>query len=339
MISSIALLAAAASFVSASSPPGFQPAVRNDLVVDFNSTLIDGQVVAKNLVANQPTFIGTTQRLTGNSFTVIMIDLDIPTNTAGQTSTLLHWMQTGLALSPQASRIGRIGGSNAEGSSSNAIQIAFLLRNTTGQAPAAPYISPNPPARLPLSHTYAQFLVDTSGLSAQSTAMQTLMTAAQTRQGFNLQTVLQQAGLTNRLVAANFFNVTNPGPVQTSTGSGAGASTGTGTGTSTGTGTTTSNGNGNGQQQQQGSGSSSSSTGSSSGESSSSTSSTSSTTYGNGGSVSDSSGNTNSNTGASTSSSSASGNNVVKASDASSLSVVSGSVAVLAGVVAMFIAL
>lgn len=48
MISSIALLAAAISVVSASSPPGFQPAVKNDLVVDFNSTLINGQVVAKN---------------------------------------------------------------------------------------------------------------------------------------------------------------------------------------------------------------------------------------------------------------------------------------------------
>lgn len=251
-----------------------------------------------------------------------MMDLDIPTNTAGQTSTLLHWMQTGLALSPQASRVGRVGGSlsvDSTGLSGDAIQTVFLLRNATGQAPAAPYISPNPPARLPLSHTYAQFLVDTSGLSAQSTAMQTLMTAAQTRQGFNLQTVLQQAGLTNRLVAANFFNVTNPGPVQASTGSGAGTSTGTGTGTGTGSG-------------------SSADTGSSS-LSSSSTSSTTSTTYENGGSTSTSDTNTNTNSGASTSSSSTNGNNVVKASGASSLPSVSGPIAIMAGVVAMSVAL
>lgn len=48
MVSLIALLAAAVSVVSASTPPGFQPAVGAELVVDFGSTLINGQVVAKN---------------------------------------------------------------------------------------------------------------------------------------------------------------------------------------------------------------------------------------------------------------------------------------------------
>lgn len=274
-----------------------------------------------SVVANQPQ-IGTTQRLAGNSFTVIMVDLDIPTNNTGQTTTLLHWMQTGLALSPQASRVGRVGGTNdASGNTdpstdntgvSNAIQVAFLLRNTTGQVPAAAYISPNPPARLPLSHTYAQFLVDTSGLSAQSTAMQTLANAAKTRQGFNLQQVLQQAGLSNKLVAANFFNVTNPGPVQAVNGNG--------------------NGNGNSQQQQQGTGASTESNSTLSGSSSSSsTTSTTSTTYGSGGTISDSSSSSSSTT-------SASGNNVVKA-NAASLSVVSGPVVVLVGIVSLFFAL
>ncbi|KJR81221.1 uncharacterized protein SPSK_01214 [Sporothrix schenckii 1099-18] len=320
MVSSVALLAAAISVVSASTPPGFQPAVNADLVVDFGNTLINGQVVAKNLVANQPTKVGTTRRVTGNSFAVIMIDLDIPTNTPGQTSTLLHWMQTGLALSPQASRVvgsTNVGAdasanNNGGGASGNAIQTAFLLRNATGQAPAAPYISPNPPARLPLSHTYAQFLVDTSGLSAQSTAMQTLMKAAQTRQGFNLQQVLQQAGLTNKLVAANFFNVTNPGPVQ--------AASGNGTENGNGSGNGSGNSNGNGEQQQ---GSVSSTDNNS--PSSVSSSSTTSTTNGD------------SNSGSAASS--ASGNNVVKANGAASLSAVAGPVTVLAGAVALFFAL
>ncbi|OAA60485.1 Phosphatidylethanolamine-binding protein PEBP [Niveomyces insectorum RCEF 264] len=234
-------LAAAASFVSAATPPGFQPAASAELVVDYDNTLISGQVVPKNLVQNQPQ-IGSTQRLPGSSFTVIMLDLDIPTNNPGQTSTLLHWMQMGLTLSGQTTRVGSNNGNNGNGNNGNngntnnnnngngannfgtpsAAESVFLLVNGSQQPAAAPYISPNPPARLPLSHRYTQVLVDTSGLSAQSTAMTTLMNAAKTRQGFNLAQVLQQAGLSNKVVAGNFFNVTNPGPVQNGNGNGNG---------------------------------------------------------------------------------------------------------------------
>ncbi|CAK7211138.1 hypothetical protein SBRCBS47491_001017 [Sporothrix bragantina] len=332
MVSTITFLAVAASVVSASTPPGFVPAVRTQLVVDYNNTLINGQVVAKDLVTTQPQ-IGIQQRRTGSSFTVIMVDLDIPTNVTGQTSTLLHWMQMGLSASTQASRIGRVGnardtsslstdfssvgsaGSAGAGDSTDAVQIAFLLRNVSTQAPAAPYISPNPPARLPLSHTYAQFLVDTTGLTAQSTAMQVLLAAAQTRQGFNVQQVLQQAGLSNKIVAANFFNVTNPGPVQTGNGNG---NQQQGSGSTSTAGSTNKNSNGN------------SGSDSTSGSSSSSTSSgTSTTTDDNSGSGTLS--------GASSSTTAASGN-VVKAS-MGSLTSVSGAVVVLAGIVATFSAL
>lgn len=137
-----------------------------------------------------------------------MVDLDIPVNKAGATTTLLHWMQTGLSLNSRPSRVG------SAADAADAVETAFLLRNSSDLAPAAAYISPSPPARLPLSHTYAQLLVDTTGLAPQSSAMQVLAHAAQTRQGFNVQQVLQQAGLTTRLAAANFFNVTNPGPAQ-----------------------------------------------------------------------------------------------------------------------------
>ncbi|CAK7223879.1 hypothetical protein SCUCBS95973_005328 [Sporothrix curviconia] len=319
MVSTIVVLAAAAaSVVSASTPPGFEPAVRTQLVVDYGNTLINGQVVPKSplVVTNQPQ-IGIQQRRFGSSsFTVIMVDLDIPTNNAGETTTLLHWMQMGLSASPQASRVGAVGGGTgagadagadaaaAGGPSTDAVEIAFLLRNASTQAPAAAYISPNPPARLPLSHTYAQFLVDTTGVTAQSSAMQVLMAAAQTRQGFNVQQVLQRAGLSNNIVAANFFNVTNPGPVQSDA---------------------------NQQQQQQ---DGSPATGSTSGDNStsesstpSSSSGTSTTTYGSSGIVSDTS-----------SSTTAASGNVVKASGAS-LSSVSVPVVALVGIVAIFSAL
>lgn len=42
------LVAAAATIVSAATPSGFEPSVSADLVVDYNNTLIDGQVVAMN---------------------------------------------------------------------------------------------------------------------------------------------------------------------------------------------------------------------------------------------------------------------------------------------------
>ncbi|EPE02960.1 phosphatidylethanolamine-binding protein pebp [Ophiostoma piceae UAMH 11346] len=208
MVNAALVLAAAASLVSASTPPGFEPVVSNTLVVQFGNTLVNGQVVQKNLTTSQPQ-IGTTRRLNGTSFAVIMVDLNIPTNVVGQTSTLLHWMQTGLTQTAQST----LAVNSSASSINSTAESVFFLRNAT-QAPAASYIGPSPPARIPLSHTYAQFLVDTSGMSTQSTAMTTLMSAAMTRQNFSVQQVLQRAGLSNKIVAANFFNVTNPGPVQ-----------------------------------------------------------------------------------------------------------------------------
>jgi len=161
----------------------------------------------------------------GTSFAVLMIDLDIPTNNPPATNTLLHWMQTGLTLQTQATRVGA--------------QNVFLLENRgNATAAAAPYIAPNPPARIPLSHRYTFLLVDTSGLQAQASS--TLTSAAATRQGFNALQVLTQAGLGQRVIAGNFLNVTNAGPVNaTGTGGGGGGNGnggGGGNGAATGTG-------------------------------------------------------------------------------------------------------
>lgn len=176
-----------------------------------------------------------------------MVDLDIPTNSPPQTNTLLHWMQTGLTPATEATAL----------NSSKGAANVFALQ--TGQTAAfAPYLQPNPPARVPLSHRYTQILVDTTGV--QQTALDSLKSAAQNRQGFKAQDVLTAAGLQSKVVAGNFYNVTNAGPAAAASsnssssggsssgsnsgsnstkgsgsGSGSGSSTGSGTGTNSGT--------------------------------------------------------------------------------------------------------
>ncbi|KAB5575851.1 phosphatidylethanolamine-binding protein [Coniochaeta sp. 2T2.1] len=204
---SAAVLVAAVTGCLARTPSGFEPASTKDLIVEFsNLAALNGAVLSKEATASQPR-VGTTTRLTGSSYAVIMIDLDIPTNTS-TTNTLLHWMQTGLTPATSATMLNTTSGQN----------MVFLLQNTTQTAPAAPYIGPGPPARNPLSHRYTQILVDTSGVSTESTSA--LETAAKTRLGFDAMSVLMQAGLESKVVAGNSFNVTNPGPAQNNNGGG-----------------------------------------------------------------------------------------------------------------------
>lgn len=164
--------------------------------------------------ANEPQ-VGTTTQLTGTSYAIMMIDLDIPTNVTGKTGTLLHWMQTGLTPATSATTLNTTSGRSS----------VFLLQNTANTAALAPYFGPSPPARTPLSHRYTQILVDTSALNTQATG--TLQNAAASRRDFDAPTVLRQAGLQNSVVAGNFFVVTNPGPAQD--GGSSNSTTGSGT--------------------------------------------------------------------------------------------------------------
>ena len=129
----------------------------------------------------------------------MMVDLDIPTDTPPKTSTLLHWMQTGLTPATSATQLNTTSGSSR----------VFLLENNANVAAITPYFGPNPPARVPLSHRYTQLLVDTTGLSESGT--EELRTAAKTGRGFDVASVLSKAGLQGKLVAGNSFNVTNGG--------------------------------------------------------------------------------------------------------------------------------
>ncbi|KAI1853665.1 hypothetical protein JX265_004001 [Neoarthrinium moseri] len=222
MLFNIVAVLAAASVSLAATPQGFKPASETPLLVSFSG--IDasgGKIVAKEASQAQPQ-LATSSRLTGTSFAVLMIDLDIPTNSPPATNTLLHWMQTGLTQSSSATLL------NTTAGRSN----AFALQMPGAVAAAASYFGPSPPARVPLSHRYTELLIDTSAASQES--MSVLMQAAQSRQGFNAEQVLTKAGLANKIVAGNFFNVTNPGPVQNVA---TGNSTG-GSGSARGTGTT-----------------------------------------------------------------------------------------------------
>lgn len=139
--------------------------------------------------------IASTQRLNGTTYAVMMVDLDIPTGTPPQTSTLLHWMQTGLTPATTTTNLNTTRGALS----------VFLLQNNSNTAPFASYIGPNPPNTFPTSHRYVQILVDTT--NAPQTTLDSLRTAAQTRQGFNADNTLRAVGLNTRVVAGNFFNV------------------------------------------------------------------------------------------------------------------------------------
>lgn len=127
-----------------------------------------------------------------------MIDLDIPSTQ--NPHTFLHWMQTGFTPSTTASTI----------TTANGTLQGFTLANAQNTSAIVAYTQPNPPAQNPLSHRYTEVLVDTSAMSAAG--LTALTTAANVRVGFDINTVLQAAGLTNNVVAGNSFNVTNPGP-------------------------------------------------------------------------------------------------------------------------------
>ena len=152
-----------------------------------------------------------------------MIDLDIPTDSPPETSTLLHWMQTGLVPATTATVLNTTMGQMQ----------AFVLQNAQNITAAAEYFGPSPPARIPLSHRYTQILVDTS--EASTTAMNALTTAAQNRRGFEAMNVLMTAGLMDSVVAGNSFNVTNPGPAASTNGTGGTFANSTGGGSAQGT--------------------------------------------------------------------------------------------------------
>ncbi|KAK3378192.1 phosphatidylethanolamine-binding protein [Podospora didyma] len=199
----LAVLVTTATVAMGKTPEGFKPATNADLIVDYSGIpALNGAVVSRSPTGNEPR-IGTASRLNGSSYAVMMIDIDIPTNSPPQTNTLIHWLQTGLTQATTATTLN---------TTSGPVRV-FLMENRANTTAITPYFGPNPPARIPLSHRYTQILVDTTSITTQ--AIEIIRTAANTtRIGFNAEIVLSQANLAGRVVAGNFYNVTNPGPVQ-----------------------------------------------------------------------------------------------------------------------------
>ncbi|KAH8751712.1 phosphatidylethanolamine-binding protein [Hyaloscypha sp. PMI_1271] len=226
MFSSSLLLVVLAGAATAFTPAGFEPASSNNLTVVFGNTLAtNGKNILKAETA-QPPIIGTSQKLFG-SYTIMMVDPDIPPQTAGgPTGELLHWMQSGLVSANNATFIGGVR--------------MFELINPTNTSALATYIQPSPPNKSPNTHRYTQMLLNTTG---NSSALSTLSTFAKTRSGFSAVNVVKSSGL--NVLFGNSFDVTNTTLIQSNitktTASVAGAgSTGTGTASAaaTGTGTT-----------------------------------------------------------------------------------------------------
>lgn len=143
-----------------------------------------------------------------------MVDLDIPSDQSPHT--FLHWMQTGLTPATAASNVALSNGSTQ----------AFTLSNVKNTSAIVAYTQPAPPAQNPLSHRYAQILVDTSSMSPDQ--LSALQSSAETRVGFDTESVLQAARLTGNVVAGNSFNVTNPGQPFSSASFGNSTATGVG---------------------------------------------------------------------------------------------------------------
>ncbi|CAG8971981.1 hypothetical protein HYALB_00003319 [Hymenoscyphus albidus] len=188
MLSSYIVALAMAGAVNAATPAGFEPAATADLFVAFGQkAAVNGVLIPRADTARIPV-IGTKEKLVG-TYAIIMTDPDIPGAPAdGKTGQFLHWLQTDLVSAETATTIGG--------------QQIFLLTNST--APAAAYVQPSPPNRVPVSHRYVELLINTTGSSVATTM---LNAAGKTRTGFSALQVVNQAAA--QVIAGNFFNVTN----------------------------------------------------------------------------------------------------------------------------------
>ncbi|CCF38646.1 hypothetical protein CH063_01951 [Colletotrichum higginsianum] len=217
MLSKAIAVLAAATLTSAATPMGFMPASNTPLIVSYGGiSALDGVNLPKDSSQVMPT-IATEQQLKGQ-YAVIMVDIDVPTNQPPKTGTLLHWLQTGLMSADTPVTLNTTAGPKR----------VFIMQNRMNAAALAPYLGPNPPAREPLSHRYTFVAVDHTTITQQG--LMALSGAAQNRRDFNVMNGLMAAGLQDKVVAGNFFRVTNAGPVGAGQGLPGGGSRGNSTG-------------------------------------------------------------------------------------------------------------
>ncbi|RDW89112.1 hypothetical protein BP6252_01144 [Coleophoma cylindrospora] len=192
MFSTSLITVCLAGAATAFTPPGFQPSSTNDLAVAFNNmAAMNGVNLPQAATVNPPT-IGTSMKLAG-TYTLLMVDADIPPAQAGgPTTELLHWMQTDMVSASEQTTIGGMK--------------VYEMTVPTNVSALASYIAPNPPNKAPTSHRYIQMLLNTTDLSA-SMNLTTLMKEAASRGNFNAEQLVKANGLT--VLMGNSFNVTN----------------------------------------------------------------------------------------------------------------------------------
>ncbi|KAI6377897.1 hypothetical protein MCOR25_002414 [Pyricularia grisea] len=197
MIFSYLSILAAAGSALAVTPQGFSPGVQAPLFVLYSDSVaaLNGATMSKMTTSKEP-FVGTEQKLTGKSYAIMMVDMDIPTSQPPKTRSLLHWMQTDLVPVDKPVTVNTTVGTTT----------VYPVSNLKRVVAAAPYIGPDPPARVPLNHRYTQVLVDTSNVGQEQ--MRILSKAATKREDFNVAEVLSAANIpTDKIVAGNFFQV------------------------------------------------------------------------------------------------------------------------------------
>ncbi|KAL1898388.1 hypothetical protein Cpir12675_001933 [Ceratocystis pirilliformis] len=211
MKTSFASLLTSVTASLAASPSGFLPSSINPLIVAYGkNTVVDGVVMTQNETQTAPT-LATSSHLQG-TFSIFMIDSNVPSNTTSSgTTTLLHWALTGLSSSNASTNL-------------NGKPAHILKPASNSTAPLAKYIGPAPPARVPLSHQYTLILVNDTSLTSSN--RKRLQKAAGTRLGFDAPTVLGATSLSLDTVAASYFNVTNSAKGLVDTGSGLNSTTG-----------------------------------------------------------------------------------------------------------------
>lgn len=221
---------ALAGGASAFTPPGFEPASSQNLIVAYDSKLAvngiqmlrAGDVIPLTVqkldtngipdTASAP-ILGTTTKLTG-TYTVMMVDPDIPSSKGGDsTSQFLHWMQSGLTSANTTTTIGG--------------QKIYQLTNEKDTPAFATYLQPNPPNIAPTTHRYTELLFNTTNMNM---SLATLQMAGKNRGNFNAADVAKSAKL--KVIMGNSFNVSFADKGTSSTGTSTESSSGTSGGSS-----------------------------------------------------------------------------------------------------------
>ncbi|KAH7135027.1 phosphatidylethanolamine-binding protein [Dendryphion nanum] len=208
------LVAALVSIVQAQTPSGFEPSVKTQLNVFFNSTAVSspGQLLTKAATASAPQIAASGPNINAeDTYVFVMLDLDVPPGGGSSTRrVLLHAMTTDFKATTQALS----GGSK--------------LLASQSKGPAT-YLGPSPPASDAMPHRYVQLLFkQPASLQVQATEFAN----TQSRINFNITEFAAKNSL-GKPLAGNFFTVSG----QAGGNGGAAASSGGGSrGTATGSG-------------------------------------------------------------------------------------------------------